>query len=240
MFDHRTRDREMRWQHRISSISDNINVFNFFIKTYEYLQNLPLNMFKVDEKLERIEVGEFMKTALREALINVIMHADYFSEDHEIINVFWDYIDFENGGSMKVSRQDFFTTTTSKVRNPVISKLLIFMNFGERAGTGGEQIAYSAKKSQFKFPELISNYQKTKLRIWMIDFADSLTDLNPDEATILKLLKKNHTPITAADIRRVTGISYYYTREAINGLIEKNMLKFWVREGVLIIELSKI
>ena len=130
-----------------------------------------------------------------------------------------------NGGSMKVSRQDFFTTTTSKVRNPVISKLLIFMNFGERAGTGGEQIAYSAKKSQFKFPELISNYQKTKLRIWMIDFADSLTDLNPDEATILKLLKKNHTPITAADIRRVTGISYYYTREAINGLIEKKYVE---------------
>lgn len=42
----------------------------------------------------------------------------YFSEEHEVIDIYWDYFDFVNAGAMKIPIENFFTTNASKTRNP--------------------------------------------------------------------------------------------------------------------------
>ena len=158
LFDKRS---DERWRNRISTFNDDLNVYQFFIQSYDYLQNIPENPFMLDDNQARIEVGGLMKVALREALLNLIMHSDYFSEEHEVIDIYWDYFDFINAGTMKIPVENFFTTNDSKTRNPVISKLLRLLGFGELAGTGGEQIFNTAVKANFKLPAINSDSETT-------------------------------------------------------------------------------
>lgn len=222
LFDRRS---DERWLNRISTFNDDLNVYQFFMQSYDYLQGIPKSPFMLDENQARIEVGGLLRVALREALLNVIMHSDYFSEEHATINIFWDYFDFVNAGTMKIPIENFFTTNDSKTRNPVISKLLKLMGFGELAGTGGEQIFNAARRAKLKLPAIESNLEKTKLRIWTIDFIDAAHDLNEYESVVLKLLTKTMLPISGKEIREKTGLSVYYARESLNSLIEKGYVE---------------
>ncbi|GAB2025192.1 putative DNA binding domain-containing protein [Lactovum odontotermitis] len=221
LFDRRS---DERWRNRISTFNDDLNVYQFFVRSYDYLQSIPENPFILDEKQARIEVGDLLKVALREALLNVVMHSDYFSEEHEVIDVFWDYFDFSNAGTMKIPIENFFTTNDSKTRNPVISKLLKLMGFGELAGTGGEQIFHAAQKANFKLPSIESDSEKTVLRIWAIDFV-AAADLDEHEAVILRLLTKETLPISRKEIIEKTDLSVYYVREALNSLMNKGYIE---------------
>lgn len=217
LFDRRS---DKRWRNRISTVSDDLNAYNFFVKSMEYLQNLPEDQFELEKDQSRLEVGESMRVALREALINLIMHADYYSDEHSVIDVYWDYYDFKNGGSMKISKEDFFTTNESKTRNPIISKLLVFMGFGERGGTGGEQIFSAARYGKLRFPEIDTNIEKTHLRIWSVDFAESIEGINEDEKLILKLLTKEDMELSKKEIQTRTNLSRYYVTKALDTLIK--------------------
>ena len=218
LFDRRS---DKRWRNRISTVSDDLNIYNFFIRSMDYLQNLPEDQFELGKDQSRLEVGESMRVALREALINLIMHADYYSEEHSVINVYWDYYDFTNGGSMKIPKEDFFTTNESKTRNPIISKLLVFMGFGERGGTGGEQIFAAARYGKFRFPEIDTDIEKTHLRIWSVDFAESIEGIDEDEKSILKLLTKENSQLSKKEIQSMTNLSRYYVTKALDTLIKK-------------------
>ncbi|MGX6962769.1 RNA-binding domain-containing protein [Vagococcus xieshaowenii] len=218
LFDRRS---DKRWRNRISTVSDDLNLYYFFIKSMDYLQNLPEDQFELGKDQSRLEIGESMRVALREALINLIMHADYYSEEHSIVNVYWDYYDFINGGSMKIPKEDFFTTNESKTRNPIISKLLVFMGYGERGGTGGEQIFAAARYGKFRFPEIDTDIEKTHLRIWSVDFADSIEEIDDHEKMILKLLTKEGEELSKKEIQRITNLSRYYVTKALDTLIKK-------------------
>lgn len=218
LFDRRS---DKRWRNRISTVSDDLNIYSFFVKTMDYLQNLPEDQFELAVDQSRLEVGESMRIALREALINLIMHADYYSEEHSVIDVYWDYYDFTNGGSMKIPKDDFFTTNESKTRNPIISKLLILMGFGERGGTGGEQIFAAARYGKFRFPEIETDIEKTHLRIWTVDFAESIEGINGDEKSVLKLLTKEGVELSKREIQSMTNLSRYYVTKALDTLIKK-------------------
>lgn len=218
LFDRRS---DTRWRNRISTVSDDLNVYNFFIKSMDYLQNVPEERFELGSDQSRLELGESMRVALREALINLIMHADYYSEEHSVIDIYWDYYDFVNGGSMKISKEDFFTTNESKTRNPIISKLLVLMGFGERGGTGGEQIFAAAKYGRFRFPEIDTDIEKTCLRIWLVDFAESIEGINENEKIVLKLLTKEGIALSKKEIQIKTDLSRYYVTTALDTLIKK-------------------
>lgn len=216
LFDKRS---DKRWRNRISTVSDDLNVYNFFVKSMNYLQNLPEDDFKLGKDQVRIESGESIRIALREALVNLVMHADYYSEEHGIINIYWDYYDFINGGTMKIAKEDFFTTNESKTRNTIISKLLIFIGFGERGGTGGEQIFAAAKHGKFRFPEINTDIQKTKLRIWTVDFAESIEGIDENEKQVLKALSKIDGSLSKKELQAETGLSRHYATKSLEKLI---------------------
>lgn len=142
-----------------------------------------------------------------------------------IIDIYWDYFDFINAGEMKIPIDNFFTTNDSKSRNPVISKLLKFMGFGELAGTGGEQIFNAARRAKFRFPSINSDLQETYLRIWTVDFADSLEDMSSDEKMILKIVSKTTVALSKKEIVNSTNLSDYQARIAITKLVEEGYIE---------------
>jgi len=74
--------------------------------------------------------------ALREALVNFLMHCDYFSPMKPRIRVFDNRIEFLNPGAPPKSFETFIREDISLPRNPILAKLFRSVRLAENAGTG--------------------------------------------------------------------------------------------------------
>ena len=78
--------------------------------------------------------------ALREGLVNMLMHADYFSPAKSRIRIFSDRIEFFNPGSLPVPLEELLETDISLPRNPVLAKLFRAVRLAENAGFGFDKM----------------------------------------------------------------------------------------------------
>ena len=94
---------------------------------------------------ERKEQLELPEKALREAIINAVVHRDYFSTGHIQIDIFLDRIEISNpGGLVKgLAEKDF--GKVSLPRNPLIMDLMLRINKVEKIGSGIGRIKDSMK-----------------------------------------------------------------------------------------------
>ena len=77
---------------------------------------------------------------MREALVNLLMHADYFSPAHARIRVFNNSIEFYNPGGLPKSISELKDKDLSIPRNPVLSKLFRMVKLAENVGFGIDKI----------------------------------------------------------------------------------------------------
>ena len=101
-------------------------------------------------KRERTEKLELPEEALREALINAIVHRDYFSTGHIQIDIFLDRVEISNpGGLVKgMNMKDF--GTISLPRNPLIMDLMLRISKVEKIGSGIKRIKDAMKEYGLK------------------------------------------------------------------------------------------
>ena len=78
--------------------------------------------------------------AIREALVNMLMHADYFSPAHSRIRTFTDHIEFYNPGGLPKPYEELRGKDISLPRNPIITKLFRMVKLAENAGFGFDKI----------------------------------------------------------------------------------------------------
>lgn len=77
---------------------------------------------------------------LREALINMLAHADYFSEIHSTVRVFDTSIQLQNPGSFPVNLNILGRTIVSQPRNPNILRFFRLAKLSENGGYGIDKI----------------------------------------------------------------------------------------------------
>jgi ATP-dependent DNA helicase RecG len=78
--------------------------------------------------------------ALREALINMLIHCDYFSPMKPRIRVFTNRIEFENPGKLPRPLEELMKLDVSVPRNPVLAKMFRIAKFCENAGYGFDKM----------------------------------------------------------------------------------------------------
>ena len=218
-----------RWNNRISSVIDNLNIFSFYQAVSTALNRTVASQFELDDQNKmRKDTAESMIIALREALLNMLMHANYYEDGIVEAHAHFNYYEFINPGKMKVPVEDFFTTNDSKIRNTKISKLFVQMGGGERAGHGGEKIYESAIENNYRVPEIKSDDLKTKLKIWKVDYVSSFSgkEIDSRERAILKAIisKPNHS-MSHKEIESETSLTRSVVSTTINDLISKNILE---------------
>ena len=74
--------------------------------------------------------------ALREALVNLIIHTDYFSRVNPRIRVFSNRFEFFNPGSLPKKIEYILEEDFSLPRNPIIAKIFRFVRLAESIGSG--------------------------------------------------------------------------------------------------------
>ena len=78
--------------------------------------------------------------ALREALINMLIHCDYFSPMKPRIRVFTNRIEFENPGKLPRPLEQLMKLDVSVPRNPILAKMFRIAKFCENAGYGFDKM----------------------------------------------------------------------------------------------------
>ncbi|MFH0923979.1 MAG: ATP-binding protein [Candidatus Falkowbacteria bacterium] len=92
----------------------------------------------VIKKLEREEYPEYPEDAYREAIVNAIIHRDYFNGDEVAVEKLKSSIIVNNKGGLLFDEKDF--GRKSELRNRLIADLLSRTIYVEKAGTGIERI----------------------------------------------------------------------------------------------------
>lgn len=92
--------------------------------------------------------------ALREALVNMLMHSDYFSAACPRVRVFDDRIEFFNPGALPKPLEKIMEEDISMPRNPVLAKFFRVVRLAENAGYGFDKMisgwtAYTGKPPEF-------------------------------------------------------------------------------------------
>lgn len=163
--------------------------------------------------------------AIREAVINAIVHADYTQKGSPIrLAWFDDRIEIENPGLLLfgLTIEDLLGHI-SKIRNRVIAKTFFKLGLIEQWGSGIGRIISECEKSGLqppKFEELATHFRVT---IYLTP--TQKPKLNDTETKVVKALKKaGDQGATTSEIAKAIGRSARATRTLLLSLIEAGLV----------------
>ena len=125
-----------RWTHRIVSSSGDWsgNLYDFFFRVYPRLtSDLPVPF--IAKGKDRHDETE-LHLAIREALANTLVHADYCGRQGVVIVKSQDGFSFVNPGDIRVGLKTAMAGGVSDPRNETLLKMFALVGVGERAGSG--------------------------------------------------------------------------------------------------------
>jgi predicted HTH transcriptional regulator len=172
---------ERRWVDRLTLDGKwSGNLYDFYRKVYLKLTadlKVPFQL----EKGERQEETP-VHVALREALANVLVHADYSDRASVLVVKRPDMFGFRNPGLMRIPVEVALHGGEPDCRNRNLHKMFRFVGVGEQAGTGIPRILQGWNSQHWNPPKLYESstpYNQTLLELRMIDLfpADVIADL---------------------------------------------------------------
>ncbi len=176
--------------------------------------------------LERVESLDYPEHALREALLNTIIHRDYNYSGSTIINVFDNRVEFVSiGGLVKGITLGDIMNGVSQSRNIVLANIFYRLKLIESYGTGIQRIleSYSGKEQPQFLPEASSFV--VVLPNTRVNLETKLSAFqNSPEDRVMQLFNKKKE-ITRKDVEELLGCSGFPARQILNTLIAKDKIK---------------
>ncbi|MDR3598414.1 RNA-binding domain-containing protein [Clostridium sp.] len=156
---------EVRWDYRVIS-SDGTwsgNLFDFYFKIINKItDNLNIPFRTIDGiRQEDTRVHK----AVREAVANAIIHADYRLPRGIVIEKGKTYFKFFNPGNLRITREEALKGGVSDPRNENIFKMFNLLGVGERAGSGLENIHLAWREQKWIVPDLEETYDPDRITL---------------------------------------------------------------------------
>jgi predicted HTH transcriptional regulator len=135
--DYREKYGHERWSDRVvSNLGEwSGNVFDFFFRIADRVTADIKRPFRMLNSFER-EDDTAIHTAIREALANAVIHADYYGRRGIVIEKSRNEIRIANPGICRPDIKEILEGDVSDPRNPAIFKMFALIDIGERAGSG--------------------------------------------------------------------------------------------------------
>lgn len=179
--------------------------------------------------LDRIDKEDYPSSALREALLNAIVHRDYGFSGSIIINVFDDKIEFVSLGGLVsgLSKEDIMRGV-SQTRNRKLANIFYRLKHIEAYGTGIQRIFDLYADDIVKPDIIITNNTFTMVlpnRNATASNADNtvFVPITEQEQLIIDYIKKNGC-ITDDEIQSILGIKKSRAYLIIKSMRDKNLL----------------
>ena len=198
------------------------------------------------EKLLRVDVRDYPEIAIREALLNLLVHREYSFSASALISLYEDRIEFVSiGGLMPEIELEDILAGISICRNPDLANIFYRLQLIEAYGTGISKImkAYEGTntrpriettKNTFKIilPNVNTNSGSTITSIPAkeespVFILNDNPALSSQEKRILEYAR-NYNQITKNNAASLLEVSASTATRLINGLLKQNLL---VRHG---------
>lgn len=178
-------DSEQRWSDRV--VPDGTwpgNLFQFYRQVFSKLTMGLKTPFAYQEGGELLRKGESaVHEALRETLVNALIHADHQGSGGVVVERYVDRFEFSNPGASLLSRDQIFAGGVSECRNKVLQTLFTMIGSAEKAGSGIDKIKRGWASQHWRTPELEERFRPDRV-IWRL----RMVTLLPPEA--LQTLEK--------------------------------------------------
>ena len=170
---------------------------------------------------ERQEIWDYPLSALREALLNSIVHRDYFDKTSPIqIKIFKDWLWFYNPGELveDLTVESIKTSHPSKTRNPLIANIFYRAGLIEKFGSGIDRIINACKKETIPEPEF-----SEECGGFSVKFRKAFAELNERQNKALLYIKEKGT-ITNSEYQELTGTSRETSKRDLAQMIKWGIL----------------
>lgn len=209
--DYRERDEASveRWIDRVyPDGSWSGNVFDFYRRTYRKLVTDLKVPFELQHGI-RLDDSKAHE-AIREALVNTLVHADYTGRSSILIVKRPDLFGFRNPGLMRVPPEVAVKGGESDCRNRRMHQMFLMIGAGERAGSGIPKIYSGWEWAKWRTPKLYEKYE-------------------PSEQTLLELSTASLIPEEVTQLLAVMfGNSFYSLNELEQMIVVTAAIEGWV------------
>ena len=230
---------ESRWTDRFTLDGKwSGNLFDFYRRVYLKLTadlKVPFALEKGERKDETP-----VHVALREALANVLVHADYSDRASVLVVKRPDMFGFRNPGLMRIPPEIAIRGGEHDCRNRTLHKMFRLVGVGEQAGSGIPKIYGGWASQHWRAPALyerLEPYSQTLLELRMVDLVpkEVLASLRRAFGPKFDALERNDRLVMAAAaseqvvtngrVRELTGLHPFDASRLLQGLVQEGFLE---------------
>lgn len=228
------------------------NVYDFYFKVYDRIARDIRTPFNTKNGVRTDDTP--VHTALREALANCIINADYYGRQGLVIVKKKDVITFSNPGNFRIDIENAKSGGVSDPRNTALIKMFNLIDIGKSAGSGIPNIYSVWDKQGWEAPIITEDFEPARItfslsvmtkekdlstvpeKLELIKAADKQTPIDKNEKKKLTELQKetiiefltDHVSCRSSDIAELLDIKLTRSRDILNALIADGIV---VAEG---------
>jgi len=224
-------DAKTRYTYRID---EQENLWEYFFAIFDRLRRHLDLPFKLTQ--EGFATEDYPQLdALREALVNMLMHSDYFSAACPRVRVFDDRIEFFNPGALPKPLNQLLAGDISMPRNQIIAKFFRVVKLAENAGYGFDKMIGGWKNYTGYAPEFEQGQDFMKATFYFKKketggekvgkkWGKGGEKVGKSEGKILDAIS-NNSQITISQLSEQIGIGSTAIENNIKTLKEKGLLE---------------
>ena len=191
-----------------------------------YYMNLANHINSTFKGLQRIDKKDYPDFSIREALLNAIIHRNYYFNGSILLSIFDDRMEINSTGGLisTLSLNDVYNGV-SESRNPNFAEIFHRLNYVENYGTGIGRIINEYQDSNLKpIIELTENVFKIILpnRNYIENDKNDFNNFSQEEIITNYINKRNK--ISRIDVEKLLNIGATRSKQIINKLLNENIL----------------
>lgn len=178
------------------------------------------------DKLRRIDTRDYPEVAVRETLLNMLVHRDYGFSVSALISIYADRMEFVSvGGLLPGIYLEDVMVGLSVCRNQNLANVFYQLELIEAYGTGIRKIM-KAYENMDKTPVIETTNNAFKITLPNINYAAEFKKPVPvvsDEEQIIDFVKKNGE-VTRVNVEAQLGISASSASRMLRKMVERGLL----------------
>jgi len=140
------------------------NVYQFYRRVVHKLTADLRIPFRLEADLFRRD-DTIVHEAIREGLVNALVHADYQGQGGIIVEKYVDHIEMSNPGTLLVSFEQLLSGGVSECRNKALQTMFQMIGGGEKAGSGVDKIRTGWSSQNWRSPRYSETVQPDRVRL---------------------------------------------------------------------------
>jgi ATP-dependent DNA helicase RecG len=182
------------------------------------------------DALRRKEIWDYPLDALREAVINALIHRDYFETSADVqIRVYDDRVWITNPGSLPedMSVEDLKQEQhASHPRNPLLAQVFYYAELIEKWGSGTWRMAQMCREQGLPEPEFVSTPYRFEVQFNQDPYTENRLrrlGLNERQIKAVKWMKEKES-ISNREYQQLTGASKPTATRDLEDLVKRTVL----------------